>query len=352
MSIMVAVGKGAGVGVLIRNAEALEKLAAIDTLVVDKTGTLTGGKPSVVSVAVFKESGLSEDSLLQLAASTERHSEHPLARAIVRAAEEKGLHLAEASDFSATFGGGVEADISGSRVLVGTPEFLKSKNVQQPRQAQNLQTGFGASHPFAVTFVLVAVNNVPAGVIVLADPVKQTTPQAITELRAQGIRIVMVTGDRKFSAEAIAKELHLEEVRAEVQPSQKAEIIAELKRAGRIVAMAGDGVNDAPALAAADVGIAMGTGTDVAIESAGITLLKGDLRGILRARKLGRATIRNIKQNLLFAFLYNALGIPIAAGILYPVFGWLLSPMIASAAMSFSSVSVIANALRLRSLKI
>src|SRR5882724_6914943 len=352
MSIMVAVGKGAGVGVLIRNAEALEKLAAIDTLVVDKTGTLTGGKPSVVSVAVYKESGLSEDSLLQLAASTERHSEHPLARAIVRSAEEKGLHLAEASDFSATFGGGVEANISGSRVLVGTPEFLKSKNVQQPRQGQNLQTGFGASHPFAVTFVLVAVNNVPAGAIVLADPVQQTTPQAITELRAQGIRIVMVTGDRKFSAEAIAKELHLEEVRAEVQPSQKAQIIAELKREGRIVAMAGDGVNDAPALAAADVGIAMGTGTDVAIESAGITLLKGDLRGILRARKLGRATIRNIKQNLLFAFLYNALGIPIAAGILYPVFGWLLSPMIACAAMSFSSVSVIANALRLRSLKI
>ncbi len=352
MSIMVAVGKGAHVGVLIRNAEALEKLAAIDTLVVDKTGTLTQGKPTVVSTAVAKESGLTEDDLLQLAASVERPSEHPLARAIVRAAEEKDLHLAEANDFSATFGGGVEADISGVRVIVGTPEFLKSKNVQEPQQAQNLKTGFGSSHPFSVTFVLVAVNNITAGIIVLADPVKETTPQAITELRAQGIRIVMLTGDRKLTAEAIAKDLQLEEVYAEVLPKQKAEIIADLKKAGRVVAMAGDGVNDAPALAAADVGIAMGTGTDVAIESAGITLLKGDLRGILRARKLSRATIRNIKQNLLFAFLYNALGIPIAAGALYPVFGWLLSPMIASAAMSFSSVSVIANALRLRSLKL
>ncbi len=352
MSIMVAVGKGAHVGVLIRNAEALEKLAAIDTLVVDKTGTLTQGKPTVVSTAVAKESGLTEDDLLQLAASVERPSEHPLARAIVRAAEEKDLHLAEANDFSATFGGGVEADISGVRVIVGTPEFLKSKNVQEPQQAQNLKTGFGSSHPFSVTFVLVAVNNKTAGIIVLADPVKETTPQAITELRAQGIRIVMLTGDRKLTAEAIAKDLQLEEVHAEVLPKQKAEIIADLKKAGRVVAMAGDGVNDAPALAAADVGIAMGTGTDVAIESAGITLLKGDLRGILRARKLSRATIRNIKQNLLFAFLYNALAIPIAAGALYPVFGWLLSPMIASAAMSFSSVSVIANALRLRSLKL
>jgi P-type Cu+ transporter len=352
MSIMVAVGKGAGVGVLIRNAEALEKLAAIDTLAVDKTGTLTQGKPTVVSTAVVKESGLTEDDLLQLAASVERSSEHPLARAIVRAAQAKHLHLAEASDFSATFGGGVEADISGLRVMVGTQGFLKSKNVQQPQQAQNLHTGFGASHPFSVTFALVAVNNVTAGVIVLADPVKETTPQAITELRAQGIRIVMLTGDRKASAETIAKELQLDEVHTEVSPAQKAEIIAELKKEGRIVAMAGDGINDAPALAAADVGIAMGTGTDVAIESAGITLLKGDLRGILRARKLSRATIRNIRQNLLFAFLYNALGMPIAAGVLYPFFGWLLSPMIASAAMSLSSVSVIANALRLRSLKL
>jgi Cu+-exporting ATPase len=245
----------------------------------------------------------------------------------------------------------VEADVSGSRVLVGTPEFLKSKNVQQSQQPQGLQAGLGASHPFSVTFVLVAVNNVTAGVIVLADPVKETTPQAVTDLRAEGMRIVMVTGDRKLSAETIAKELQLDEVHTEVSPAQKAEIIAELKKAGHIVAMAGDGVNDAPALAAADVGIAMGTGTDVAIESAGITLLKGDLRGILRARKLSRATIRNIKQNLVFAFLYNALGIPIAAGVLYPFFGWLLSPMIASFAMSFSSVSVIANALRLRSLK-
>jgi Cu+-exporting ATPase len=352
MSIMVAVGKGAGVGVLIRNAEALEKLAAVDTLVVDKTGTLTEGKPSVVSIAVVEGSGLTEDSLLQLAASAERSSEHPLARAIVHEVQARGLQLIEADGFSATFGGGVQADVSSNRVLVGTPEFLKSKNVQQSQQAQNLYAGVGADRSFAGTFVLVAVNNVLTGVIALADAVKETTPQALTDLRAEGIRIVMLTGDRKFSAEAIAKELHLEEVRAEVQPSQKAEIIAELKNKGRIVAMAGDGVNDAPALAAADVGIAMGTGTDVAIESAGITLLKGDLRGIVRARKLSRATIRNIKQNLLFAFLYNALGIPIAAGVLYPFFGWLLSPMIASAAMSFSSVSVIANALRLRSLKL
>jgi Cu+-exporting ATPase len=352
ISIMVAVGKGAGVGVLIRNAEALEKLAAIDTLVVDKTGTLTVGKPTVVSTAVMKEGALTEDELLQLAASAERPSEHPLARAIVRAAEEKGLHLPEAGNFSATFGGGVEADVSGSHVLVGTPEFLKCKNVQQSQQPQSLPAGFGASHPFSVTFVLVAVNNVTAGVIVLADPVKETTPQAVSDLRAEGMRIVMVTGDRKLSAETIAKELQLDEVHTEVSPAQKAEIIAEFKKQGHIVAMAGDGVNDAPALVAADVGIAMGTGTDVAIESAGITLLKGDLRGILRARKLSRATIRNIKQNLLFAFLYNALGIPIAAGVLYPFFGWLLSPMIASAAMSFSSVSVIANALRLRSLKL
>jgi len=352
MSIMVAVGKGAGVGVLVRNAEALEKLAAVDTLVVDKTGTLTEGKPSVVSIAVVEGSGLTEDGLLQLAASAERSSEHPLARAIVHEAQARGLQLTEADGFSATFGGGVQADVSDNRVLAGTPEFLKSKNVQQSPQAQNLCAGFGADRSFAGTLVLVAVNSALAGVIALADAVKETTPQALTDLRDEGIRMVMLTGDREFSAEAIAKQLHLEEVRAGVQPGQKAEIIAELKNQGRIVAMAGDGVNDAPALVAADVGIAMGTGTDVAIESAGITLLKGDLRGIVRARKLSRATIRNIKQNLLFAFLYNALGIPVAAGVLYPFFGWLLSPMIASAAMSFSSVSVIANALRLRSLEL
>jgi len=352
MSIMVAVGKGAHAGVLVRNAEALEKLAAVDTLVVDKTGTLTEGKPIVFSTSVLQGSGLTGSSLLQLAASTERPSEHPLARAIVRAAESEGLQLVEATNFSATFGGGVEADVSGNHVLVGTPEFLQSKGVSEPQEKQNLHAALATSQSTATTFVLVAVDNAPVGIIGLADAVKQTTPEAVAELRREGVRVVMLTGDRMYAAEKIARDLQIDEVRAEVQPEQKAQVIAQLKKKGRIVAMAGDGVNDAPALAAADVGIAMGTGTDVAIESAGITLLKGDLLGILRARKLSRATVSNIKQNLLFAFLYNALGIPIAAGVLYPVFGWLLSPMIASAAMSFSSVSVIANALRLRSLKL
>src|SRR5260221_9169997 len=354
MSIMVAVGKGAGVGVLIRNAEALEKLAAIDTLVVDKTGTLTEGRPIVADVAVLEGSGLSEDDLLSLAASVEKPSEHPLARAIVRSAEERQLPLADVSEFRATFGGGVEGKVSGDRILVGTPEFLKKTGVVQPPLAvpQNLHTGVGFSGGGSTSTVCVAKNETLLGVILLADLLKESTPQAVSELRKDGVRLVMLTGDRKESALLIARKLQIDEVRAQVSPEQKSTIVAELKKQGRIVAMAGDGINDAPALAAADVGIAMGTGTDVAIESAGITLLKGDLRGILRARKLSRATIRNIKQNLLFAFLYNALGIPIAAGILYPFFGWLLSLMIASAAMSFSSVSVIANALRLRSLKL
>jgi Cu+-exporting ATPase len=354
MSIMVAVGKGAHAGVLIRNAEALEKLAAIDTLVIDKTGTLTEGKPTVVSVAVLKESVFSEDSLLQLAASAERPSEHPLARAIVRAAEEKNLQLADTKNFRAKFGGGVEAEVSGARVLVGTMNFLKENGLDEHSLAnrQFEKSDFAHERFASNSVVFVAVNESLVGAIALADTLKNSTPRTIQGLRAEALRIVMLTGDSKVSAEVIARQLQIDDVRAQVLPSQKAEIIAELKREGRIVAMAGDGVNDAPALAAADVGIAMGTGTDVAIESAGITLLKGDLRGILRARKLSRATIRNIKQNLLFAFIYNALGIPIAAGVLYPVFGWLLSPMLASAAMSFSSVSVIANALRLRSLKL
>jgi len=352
MSIMVAVGKGAHAGVLVRNAEALEKLASVNTLVIDKTGTLTEGKPTVFSTAPLEGSGFTEDSLLQLAASVERASEHPLARAIMRAAESRGLQLAEAAKFLATFGGGVEADVFDKRVLVGTPEFLKSKGVNDPRQTGDPHAGIGTSQPTATTFVLVAVNNTLVGAIGLADAIKQTAPEAVRSLRSQGVRVVMLTGDRKSAAEKIAKELQIDEVRSEVLPEQKAQVVAQLKREGRIVAMAGDGVNDAPALAAADVGIAMGTGTDVAMESAGITLLKGDLRGILRARNLSRATTGNIKQNLWFAFLYNALGIPVAAGVLYPFFGWLLSPMIASAAMSFSSVSVIANALRLRSLKL
>jgi Cu+-exporting ATPase len=352
MSIMVAVGKGAHAGILIRNAEALEKLAAVDTLVFDKTGTLTEGKPIVISSVATEGSGFTTDGLLWLAASAEQPSEHPLARAIVRAAQEKGTQLAEALNFSATSGGGVQADVLGDHVLAGTVGFLNSKGVKEPAEVQQLSMGFGTDHTSALTLVLVAVNNALIGWIALADALKASTPQAVAELRAEGVQLVMLTGDRKSSASSIAKMLQIEDVRAELSPAQKAQIISDLKKEGKQVAMAGDGVNDAPALAAADVGIAMGTGTDVAIESAGITLLKGDLNGILRARKLSRATIRNIKQNLLFAFLYNALGIPIAAGVLYPFFGWLLSPMIASAAMSFSSVSVIANALRLRSLKL
>jgi Cu+-exporting ATPase len=354
MSIMVAVGKGATAGILIRNAEALEKLAAVDTLVVDKTGTLTEGKPSVAGAAVLEGSGFTKDRLLWLAASVERPSEHPLARAIVRAGEAKGVPLAHVGEFRATFGGGVEGLVNGDHICVGTAKFLQEHGVNWPatfeKQLPSLDIGVGRAG--STSDVFVALNDTVIGAIALADRIKETTPEVVSALREQGIRLVLLTGDHQGSAQFIMQELQIDEVHTEVSPAEKAEIVRKLKNEGHLVAMAGDGVNDAPALAAADVGIAMGTGTDVAIESAGITLLHGDLRGILRARKLGRATIRNIKQNLLFAFLYNALGIPIAAGILYPVFGWLLSPMLASAAMSFSSVSVIANALRLRSLKL
>jgi copper-(or silver)-translocating P-type ATPase len=352
MSVMVAVGKGAQGGILVRDAEALEKLAAVDTLVVDKTGTLTQGKPVVFSIAAVKGSVVTEDALLQLAASAERPSEHPVARAIVRRAEKDGVKLSPATNFEATFGGGVQAEVSGQRILVGTIEFLKTRGVGRTQPEDTLYAEPSPTQASAITLVFVAIDDIMAGAIGLADAVKETTPRAMADLRAEGIRVVMLTGDRKPTAESVAKNLQIEDVRAEVLPEEKAQVVAQLKKEGRIVAMAGDGVNDAPALAAADVGIAMGTGTDVAIESAGITLLKGDLRGILRARQLSRATVGNIKQNLLFAFLYNSLGIPIAAGVLYPVFGWLLSPMVASAAMSFSSVSVIANALRLRTMKL
>jgi Cu+-exporting ATPase len=280
-----------------------------------------------------------------LAASLERSSEHPLARAIVRAAEEKKLPLAPVSDFLATAGGGVEARVLNKHVLAGTAVFLKGREIEVAAKGQTASQEQAAA---AVTTVYLAVDGKVAGMFLLSDKIKDSTPQAIRALRQEGIRIVMLTGDRRATASKVASELGIEEVEAEVQPQQKGEIIKRLRDQGRIVAMAGDGVNDAPALAAAHVGIAMGTGTDVAIQNAGITLVKGDLRGILRARKLSRAAIRNIKQNLAFAFLYNALGIPVAAGVFYPFFGWLLSPMIASAAMSFSSVSVIANALRLR----
>jgi Cu+-exporting ATPase len=344
MSIMVAVGRGAHAGVLIRNAEALEMLAKVDTLVVDKTGTLTEGKPRVVHVSAFPAIGLTDDALLSMAASLERLSEHPLARAIVSAAEEKHLPLSTANEFRAIPGRGVEGLIAGKRVVAGTANFMSEMGIAMSTEPQtpDLQRYSSA------TPVYVAVDGRLVGVILLADRVKPSAPEAIRALRGDGIRLVMLTGDRREVAMLVAKELGIEQVEAEVQPQQKAEVVKSLRGQGRVVAMAGDGINDAPALATADIGIAMGTGTDVAIASAGITLLQGDLRGIIRARRLSRATIKNIRQNLAFAFLYNTLGIPIAAGVFYPLFGWLLSPMIASAAMSFSSVSVIANALRLR----
>jgi Cu+-exporting ATPase len=345
MSIMVAVGRGAHAGVLVRNAEALETLAKVDTLVVDKTGTLTEGKPFVMGIAVFGGSGLTEDSLLSIAGSLERLSEHPLARAVVSAAEEKRLPLGAASEFRATSGRGVQGFVAGKRVIVGTTSFLGEQGIETPA-AQGMDPQSGSS---PATPMYVAVDGRLAGVILLSDRIKPSTPEAIRALRADGVRLVLLTGDRRAVADKVASELGIKEIEADVQPQQKAEVVKRLRGEGRIVAMAGDGINDAPALAAADVGIAMGTGTAVAIESAGITLLNGDLRGIVRARRLSRATIANIRQNLAFAFLYNTLGIPIAAGALYPVLGWLLSPMLASAAMSFSSVSVIANALRLRS---
>jgi Cu+-exporting ATPase len=345
MSIMVAVGRGAHAGVLIRNAEALETLAKVDTLVIDKTGTLTEGKPIVTSSQVLEGGGVSKDTLLSLTASLEQSSEHPLARAIVRSAKEKKLPLASAAGFQAISGLGVEGEVLGKKVLVGTAKLLSERQIVLPNQQDTMALVPQSS---AITAIFVAVDGLPAGFFLLSDAIKASTPEAVRALRADGIRLVMLTGDRREAAAKVARELGIEDVEAEVLPQQKAEIVKRLKIEGRIVAMAGDGINDAPALAAADVGIAMGTGTDVAIESAGITLVKGDLRGIVRARKLSRATIRNIKQNLLFAFLYNAIGIPIAAGVFYPIFGWLLSPMLASAAMSFSSVSVIANALRLR----
>jgi len=354
MSIMVAVGRGATAGVLVRNAEALETLARVDTLVLDKTGTLTEGKPRVSNLEAFNEKSYSKDRLLWLAASVERSSEHPLARAIVEAAKEKGITLGEPSEFRATPGGGVEAVLQGDRVLIGTLKFLRERGITEPTipVGQDIPTDPGANRAASTSQVIVAVNGKLTGAITLADLLKESTPDAIKALRAEGLRLVMLTGDRRESAERIAKQLGLTEIEAEVRPEQKAAVIGRLKKEGRIVAMAGDGINDAPALAAGHVGIAMGTGTDIAMESAGITLVKGDLRGIVRARRLSRATVSNIKQNLAFAFVYNLLGIPIAAGVFFPLFHWLLSPMIASAAMSFSSVSVISNALRLRGTKL
>jgi Cu+-exporting ATPase len=344
MSVMVAVGRGATAGILVRNAEALETLARVDTLVVDKTGTLTEGKPHVARIQVTEEVGLSEDAVISLAASVERSSEHPLARAIVRAAEERKLPLDPASEFQAAPGGGVRGRVLGKRVIAGTVRFLKEQGITVPAP----DNGNSSPGEPGLTAIYVAVDGRTAGVLSLSDQIRASTPEAIRALRADGLRVVMLTGDRREAAQKVATALGIDEVAAGALPQEKSDFVKKLRTDGRIVAMAGDGINDAPALAAAHVGIAMGTGTDVAIESAGITLLKGDLGGLVRARRLSRATVANIRQNLAFAFVYNLLGIPIAAGIFYPIFGWLLSPMIASAAMSFSSVSVITNALRLR----
>jgi len=326
MSIMVGVGRGAAAGILIRNAEALERLEKVDTLVIDKTGTLTEGKPRITNVTGGIE-------MLRLAASLERGSEHPIARMIVDAALERRQELSTVSDFRAEAGRGVRGTIDGKKMLLGNARLLKENGVdlgtfQRP--------------------VMLAVDGKLFGTISIEDPIKGTTPDALKELRAAGVRVVMLTGDSKGTAEKVAAELGIDDVRAEQLPADKAEAVRRLRAEGRVVAMAGDGINDAPALAAADVGIAMGTGTDVAIESAGVTLVKGDLRAIARARALSRATMRNIRQNLFFAFVYNLAGVPLAAGVLYPAFGLLLSPIFAAAAMSLSSVSVIGNALRLR----
>jgi len=348
MSVMVAVGRGAHAGILVRNAEALETLAKVDTLVVDKTGTLTEGKPSVVSVAIPQHGEYTAEELLRFAASLEQMSEHPLARAIVRAAKERKLELISTTDFQATAGRGVRGKVGGKDIAVGTMGFLLASSIDSPTHGPELTGAEGS----ATTYARVAVDGDWEGDIVLADSIKESTPDTIRALQDEGLRIVLATGDRKASAKTIADKLGITEVRAEVLPEEKSQVVKQLRSEGRIVAMAGDGINDAPSLASADVGIAMGTGTDVAIENAGITLLKGDLSGIARARKLSRATIRNIKQNLAWAFLYNVIGIPVAAGVFYKLVGWLLSPMLASAAMSFSSVSVVGNALRLRSVKL
>jgi Cu+-exporting ATPase len=346
MSIMVGVGRGAQAGVLIKNAEALERMEKIDTLVIDKTGTLTEGKPKVV--AVKPAPGFDETKVLQLAASVERGSEHPLAEAIVAAAAERNLALSPVRDFDSPVGKGVIGMIEDKRLALGNARFLGELNIDTSAlsaEAERLR-GDGA------TAIFLAVNGKPAGVIAIADPVKATTPDALRALAAEGIRVVMLTGDNRTTAQAVARLLGIAEVEAEVLPDQKSAIVEKLHREGRAVAMAGDGVNDAPALAAAEVGIAMGTGADVAIESAGITLLKGDLTGIVKARALSAAVMRNIRQNLFFAFIYNALGVPVAAGALYPIFGVLLSPIIAAAAMALSSVSVVGNALRLRRVRL
>jgi P-type Cu+ transporter len=346
VAIMVGTGRGAHAGVLIRNAESLEAFEKVDTLVIDKTGTLTEGKPSVTKIGPAP--GVDEATALGLAASVERGSEHPLGAAIVSAAQQRGLRLSDVQDFRYTAGQGVSGRVEGHSVVVGNRELLQKEGIlggELAAEAQKLQSD-------GQTVVFVAIDGRPAALFAIADAVKPSTPEAIRELRADGLRIVMLTGDNRATAEVVAKKLGIEELESGVMPDRKAALVKRLQGEGRVVAMAGDGVNDAPALAQAQVGIAMGTGTDVAMEAGGITLVKGDLRGIVRARKLSRAVMGNIRQNLFFAFIYNSLGVPIAAGVLYPFFGVLLSPIIAAAAMSFSSVSVISNSLRLRNVKL
>ena len=346
MSIMVGTGKGAQNGVLIKNAEALESMEKVDTIVVDKTGTLTAGKPELT--AIDAQVGQDEDEFLALVASVESASEHPLAEAIVRAAQERSLIIPKATDFNSTTGEGVQAVVDGKKVAIGNSKLMESLNSFD----NELSTKADVRRKDGETVMFVAIDGKAAGIISVADPIKPSTKEAISLLHDAGLKVVMLTGDNEKTAQAVANKLGIDEVHADVSPEDKNRIVKEMQDSGKLVAMAGDGINDAPALAQANVGIAMGTGTDVAMESAGITLLKGDLMGIAKAYKLSHATMRNIKQNLFFAFIYNALGVPIAAGVLYPIFGLLLSPMIAAAAMSLSSFSVIANALRLRRLKL
>jgi Cu+-exporting ATPase len=346
ISITVAMGQGAINGILFRNAEAVEKLRDIDTLVVDKTGTLTLGSPQLVDFVV--EPGIAENETLALIASLERASEHPLAQAIVKGAEDRGLHLSQVEKFESVTGQGVRGDIGGRKVAVGSRRFMESQGTLPASLADKAD----ALRTQGKTALYGAVDGRTVAVVAVADPIKETTPEAIRTLQSEGVRVVMLSGDSRKTAEAVGRQLGIDEVIAEVLPEQKVDAIKSLQKSGRAVAMAGDGINDAPALAQSNVGIAMGTGTDVAIESGSVTLVKGDLRGIVKAIRLSRATMRNVTQNLFFAFFYNAIGVPIAAGVLYPFFGLLLSPIFAGAAMAMSSVSVVTNALRLRRAKL
>ena len=347
MSIMVGIGKGAQVGILIKNAESIEKSEKVTHLLTDKTGTLTEGKPKVTTCVPIQDSN--ESQLLSIAASLEQSSEHPLARAIIDYSNEKNVKVETVQNFESITGGGIKGNLNGQKLILGKQKFIEDQKISVP---ENLKIKSIELQAKAQTVVWVAVEQKVIGLLGISDPIKKTTRKAIDDLHKMGIKVVMLTGDNRKTAEVIGKELNIDDVQAELEPKSKQEIVKKFKAQGAVVMMAGDGINDAPALAQADVGVAMGSGTDVAIQSAGITLVKGDLNGIVKALKLSRAVMSNIRQNLFFAFIYNALGIPIAAGILYPFLGLLLNPMIAGAAMSVSSVSVIGNALRLRRLKL